>query len=81
MPSQDGFALPPSDLNEFLFQNIEVQPASRFLSYDSAVSELSASIAVRPSNSSLQSDPETIAPGLIALLPARNTSTGVRIWA
>jgi len=104
MPSQDGFALPPSDLNEFLFANIEVQPngmpltvlsqlarlgkdpwdeAERLamLSYESAVSELSASIAVRPFNSLLPSAPETIATRLIALLPARNTITGIGIWA
>jgi hypothetical protein len=104
MASPGGFALPPSDLNEFLFANIEVQPngmpltvlsqlarlgkdpwdeAERLamLSYESAVSELSASIAVRPFNSLLPSAPETIATRLIALLPARNTITGIGIWA
>jgi hypothetical protein len=51
------------------------------LSYESAVSELSTSITVLPSNSRARSDPQTIAIRLIALLPTRNPISGVRIWA
>ena len=104
MARSGGFALPPSDLNEFLFADVDVQPngmpltvlsllarlgadpwdeAERLatLSYESAVSELSVSISVLSFDSRPRSDSLGIATRLIALLPARNPISGVRIWA
>ena len=104
MACPGSFALPPSDLNGFLFADIDVQPngmpltvlsllarlgtdpwaeAERLavLPYASAVSELSASIAVLPLDTRPRPDPQSIATRLIALLPMRAPVRGVGVWA